>query len=63
MTAGPRAPRFVLASASPRRLDLLREALGDAPSEWFPALTGTRWPGGANDEGEAGVEALRLAAE
>lgn len=25
MTAGPRAPRFVLASASPRRLDLLRQ--------------------------------------
>ncbi len=49
--------------SSVRRLDLLREALGDAPSEWFPALTGTRWPDGANDEGEAGVEALRLAAE
>ncbi|WP_397505642.1 VirB4 family type IV secretion/conjugal transfer ATPase [Qipengyuania sp. R86523] len=49
--------------SSVRRLDLLREALGDAPSEWFPALTGTRWPGGANDAGEAGVEALRLAAE
>ncbi|HBR83121.1 MAG TPA: VirB4 family type IV secretion/conjugal transfer ATPase, partial [Erythrobacter sp.] len=49
--------------SSVRRLDLLREALGDAPSEWFPALTGTRWPGGANDEGEAGVEDLRLAAE
>ncbi|WP_341859276.1 VirB4 family type IV secretion/conjugal transfer ATPase [Qipengyuania sp. GPGPB31] len=49
--------------SSVRRLDLLREALGDAPSEWFPALTGTRWPGGANDEGEAGVKALRLAAE
>ena len=49
--------------SSVRRLDLLREALGDAPSEWFPALTGTRWLGGANDEGEAGVEALRLAAE
>ena len=49
--------------SSVRRLALLREALGDAPSEWFPALTGTRWPGGANDEGEAGVEALRLAAE
>jgi type IV secretion system protein VirB4 len=49
--------------SSVRRLDLLREALGDAPSEWFSALTGTRWPGGANDEGEAGVEALRLAAE
>ena len=49
--------------SSVRRLDLLREALGDAPSEWFPALTGTKWPGGANDEGGAGVEALGLAAE
>ena len=49
--------------SSVRRLDLLREALGDAPSEWFPALTGTKWPGGANDEAGAGVEALGLAAE
>ncbi|HCS17142.1 MAG TPA: VirB4 family type IV secretion/conjugal transfer ATPase [Erythrobacter sp.] len=49
--------------SSVRRLDLLREALGDAPSEWFPALTGTKWPGGANDEGDTGVEALGLAAE
>ncbi|OAN82588.1 type VI secretion protein [Erythrobacter sp. EhN03] len=49
--------------SSVRRLDLLREALGDAPSEWFPALTGTKWPGGANDDGDAGVEALGLAAE
>ncbi|MBO6769181.1 MAG: VirB4 family type IV secretion/conjugal transfer ATPase [Erythrobacter sp.] len=49
--------------SSVRRLDLLREALGDAPSEWFPALTGTKWPGGANDEDGAGVEALGLAAE
>ncbi|MBB6124890.1 VirB4 family type IV secretion/conjugal transfer ATPase [Sphingobium subterraneum] len=28
-----------------RRLDLLRETLGDAPSRWFPELTGTPWPG------------------
>ena len=49
--------------SSVRRLDLLREALGDAPSEWFPALTGTKWPGGANDDGDTGVEALGLAAE
>ncbi|MBX7495201.1 VirB4 family type IV secretion/conjugal transfer ATPase [Qipengyuania sp. 6B39] len=46
-----------------RRLDLLREALGDAPADWFPALTGTRWPGGANDSGEAGDIPLGLAAE
>lgn len=49
--------------SSVRRLDLLREALGDAPREWFPALTGTKWPGGANDHGGAGIEALGLAAE
>ncbi|MFQ5959230.1 MAG: Maf family protein [Alphaproteobacteria bacterium] len=36
MTAGPRAPRFVLASASPRRLDLLRQA-GLAPDVVDPA--------------------------
>lgn len=28
-----------------RRLDLLREAVGDEPSEWYPALTGRGWPG------------------
>ena len=28
-----------------RRLDLLREAVGDEPSEWYPALTGRAWPG------------------
>ena len=27
------------------RLDLLREAVGDEPAQWFPALTGKRWPG------------------
>ncbi len=32
-----------------RRLDLLRSAVGDAPADWFPTLTGTPWPGGAND--------------
>lgn len=33
-----------------RRLDLLREALGDAPSAWYPALTGKPWPDGAQAE-------------
>ena len=32
-----------------RRLDLLREAVGDAPADWYPTLTGTPWPGGAHD--------------
>lgn len=29
-----------------RRLDLLREAVGDDPAAWFPALTGREWPDG-----------------
>jgi len=29
-----------------RRLDLLREAVGDNPADWYPALTGRPWPGG-----------------
>ncbi|MDG6077782.1 VirB4 family type IV secretion/conjugal transfer ATPase [Erythrobacter litoralis] len=33
-----------------RRLDVLREALGDSPADWFPTLTGHAWPGGANDQ-------------
>lgn len=28
-----------------RRLDLLREAVGDDPAQWFPALTNKPWPG------------------
>jgi len=34
-----------------RRLDLLREAVGDEPAAWYPALTGREWPDGAVDEG------------
>lgn len=33
-----------------RRLDALREAYGDAPEAWYPALTDAPWPG---DEGGA----------
>ena len=33
-----------------RRLDLLREAVGDQPSAWFPALTGRAWPDGEVDQ-------------
>ena len=47
--------------ASVRRLDLVREAVGDHPADWYPALTGAPWPGGAN-EGVADI-APRLAAE
>ena len=37
-----------------RRLDLLREAVGDDPAAWYPALTGRAWPGtkGADEHGE-----------
>lgn len=28
-----------------RRLDLLREAVGDDPAQWYPALTNKAWPG------------------
>lgn len=38
--------------ASVRRLDLLREAVGDDPAQWYPALTGRRWPGLAADRGD-----------
>ena len=37
-----------------RRLDLLREAVGDDPAAWFPALTGRAWPGGASTTDEDG---------
>ncbi len=33
-----------------RRLDLLREAVGDAPAAWFPSLTGRAWPDGSASE-------------
>ena len=49
--------------SSVRRLDLLREAMGDAPADWFPALTGTAWPGGANDTALDEDFELGLAAE
>jgi len=32
--------------SSVRRLDLLREAVGDDPSAWYPALTNHEWPDG-----------------
>jgi len=33
-----------------RRLDLLREAVGDDPADWYPALTGRAWPGSKNPD-------------
>jgi type IV secretion system protein VirB4 len=35
-----------------RRLDLLREAVGDAPADWYPALTGRAWPGSSDGADE-----------
>jgi type IV secretion system protein VirB4 len=52
--------------SSVRRLDLLREAVGDNPADWFPALTGHGWPGGggvAEQEEAIGEMPFRLAAE
>ncbi|MEL6528475.1 MAG: VirB4 family type IV secretion/conjugal transfer ATPase [Pseudomonadota bacterium] len=40
--------------ASVRRLDLLREAVGDEPSAWYPALTNKAWPDGASEVDEDG---------
>ncbi|QWC56309.1 VirB4 family type IV secretion/conjugal transfer ATPase [Erythrobacter sp. 3-20A1M] len=45
-----------------RRLDLLREAVGDDPADWFPALTGHAWPGGASENAEDDI-AFKQAAE
>ncbi len=42
-----------------RRLDVLREAVGDAPAAWFPALTGRDWP----DAAATDHDPLALAAE
>ncbi len=36
-----------------RRLDLLREAVGNDPSQWYPALTNRPWPGSADYRAEA----------
>lgn len=47
--------------ASVRRLDLLREAVGDEPSAWYPALTNRAWPDGANDTDADGVPVWQAA--
>ena len=43
-----------------RRLDLLREAVGDEPAEWYPALTGRAWPG-IKPDGDDGFAAWEAA--
>jgi type IV secretion system protein VirB4 len=42
-----------------RKLDKLRERLGDDPQVWYQALTGAAWP----DSAVAGEESLWEAAE
>ena len=41
--------------AAVRRLDLLREAVGDSPSAWYPALTNHAWPEGYGPDGSGDV--------
>ncbi|QUL38063.1 VirB4 family type IV secretion/conjugal transfer ATPase [Erythrobacter sp. JK5] len=48
--------------ASVRRLDLLREAVGDDPAQWYPALTDHAWPDGSAGLDEHGLP-IRQAAE
>ncbi len=36
--------------SSVRRLDLLREAVGDDPAQWYPALTNRPWPGSGHKQ-------------
>jgi type IV secretion system protein VirB4 len=45
-----------------RRLDAVRERVGDAPAAWFPELTGMGWPGGADGPDHDGAP-MRQAAE
>ncbi|MEM6907937.1 MAG: VirB4 family type IV secretion/conjugal transfer ATPase [Pseudomonadota bacterium] len=47
--------------AAVRRLDLLREAVGDDPSEWYPALTNKAWPDGSGGLGEDGLPVWQAA--
>ena len=48
--------------ASVRRLDLLREAVGNDPAQWYPALTGHVWPDASAELDEDGLP-IRQAAE
>ncbi len=47
--------------ASVRRLDLLREAVGDEPSAWYPALTNRAWPDGASETDDDGTPVWQAA--
>lgn len=41
--------------SSVRRLDLLRAAVGDAPADWYPALTGHAWPADTASQDDLGL--------
>ncbi|MEQ8411066.1 MAG: VirB4 family type IV secretion/conjugal transfer ATPase [Erythrobacter sp.] len=43
--------------AAVRRLDLLREAVGDDPAQWYPALTNRAWPDGGGPDGSGEMDA------
>ncbi|MHA6334132.1 VirB4 family type IV secretion/conjugal transfer ATPase [Qipengyuania sp. CAU 1752] len=43
-----------------RRLDVLRETVGDHPADWFPALTGHAWPVAAEQDEHS--DAVQIAA-
>ncbi len=47
--------------SSVRRLDLLREAVGDNPADWYPALTNKPWPGARPASDEDGFPAWEAA--
>ncbi len=38
-----------------RRLDAIRQSVGDDPARWYPALVGRAWPGVAGDDDEIAV--------
>ncbi|WAT17546.1 VirB4 family type IV secretion/conjugal transfer ATPase [Aurantiacibacter sp. MUD11] len=40
--------------SSVRRLDLLREAVGNEPAQWYPALTNRPWPDASGEERDDG---------
>ena len=44
-----------------RRLDLLREAVGDEPSAWYPALTNRAWPDGGSATDDDGLPVWQAA--
>lgn len=46
-----------------RRLDLLREAVGDHPADWYPTLTGHDWPGDGSSDDDGDEFAARIAAQ